>query len=186
MALIDTRCTVCEAITEDVVRPAAMWPATPPCQCGGQTEQIHLPPRTRWTPDPVVVYQNPADGSFRFPPDTTSKSTAMYDKLGYTRVELRGSQDVRRFEKHMNAHERRQMERRNEREQEQRERGEKERRGELHQRMQSMSRFGRDLARAAMAQTDNRPRKYAGDAGFRVSVYSDDRSTVGRDPRGRN
>ena len=100
MPLIDLRCAdeTCDTLRLDYPRPLADWPDTPPCEtCGGPTEQAHLPPRTRWTVDPVVVYKAP-DGTFRFPGDTDGSGSAKYHQMGYERVELRSAADVRRFE----------------------------------------------------------------------------------------
>ena len=105
MPLIDVTCPACDRV-EETFRHNSDWPNTPACsKCGGPTTQIHLPSFSRASAvDPVIVYQAP-DGTFRFPPDTNTASTAMYDKQGLTRIELRGFADVRRFEKHMNASE---------------------------------------------------------------------------------
>jgi hypothetical protein len=189
MALIDVRCLTCGHVFE-AVRLAKDWPATPPCEeCQQPTEQTHLPKQVRWTPDPVVIYQAP-DGSMRFPPDTTSTSTAMYDKKGFTRIELRGFADVRRFEKYMNAHERSIAERKVEQRQAQLEAVRKERHSEIRRGMEQgfqvpdeqgrmrtvrLGEFARDVMREAVNRT-NQKRMRVHDPGFRVSAYSQNHS----------
>ena len=197
MALIDIRCPACDRIKE-VVRAVADWPQTPPCaNCGGPTEQIHLPSATRRRPvDPVVVYQAP-DGTFRFPPDITSASTAMYDQQGMTRIELRDWADVRRFEHHFNATEMSQVHRRLERQQEAHERAEKERRTEARRCLEQGFRIpevddrgvptgrlqtvrltpkGRAILEAAQRHNDAKGGPRAKEVGFHIEAYSDDRS----------
>lgn len=174
MALINIRCTN-DHVTE-VNRPAADWPATPPCPtCAAPTEQIHLPRQTTWTLDPVVVYRAP-DGSIRFPGDTSGIATAKYDRLGYDRIELRSAAEVRRFESHMDRIEYAHAERRAERLQALREARESENRSELFHRMQSMSARGRAIARAAIERNNAKPSARASAPGFHVDVYSNDRS----------
>lgn len=185
MSLIDIRCV--NDHLHEVNRPAADWPNTPVCPtCGAPTEQIHLPPQTTWTLDPVVVYRAP-DGSIRFPGDTTGVATAKYDRLGYERVELRSAAEVRRFEAHMEKTEFAHAQRRAERLQALRERRESELRSELFHRMHTMSPFGRAVARAAIARNNAKPVARARESGFHVDVYSNDRSNrdESRGPDGR-
>lgn len=206
MALIDVHCHACDRI-EEVNRFAKDWPTTPSCSaCGSETEQIHLPSFMRGhSVDPVVVYQAP-DGSFRFPPDTTTSSTAMYDQKGFTRMELRGWADVRRFESQMNASQLSEVRRRVERQQESFELGEKERRSEIRRGLEQgfqvpetddrgrltgrmrtvrLSGRGRDIMRAAIANNDRKGGPKAHEVGFRVEAYSDGSSNREADPRGR-
>lgn len=186
MALIDLRCLTC-GHTFEAHRAIADWPATPPCEsCGAATEQQLLPPRTRWTVDPVVVFRAP-DGTFRFPGDANGASAAAYARQGFDRIELRNVADVRHFEHHMNARELSLAHRRVERLQQMREQRESETRSELRRLMPSMSAFGRALARAAQGRNDAKPRERARDAGFHVDVYSNDRSNrdESRDAQGR-
>lgn len=206
MALIDTHCPKCDRV-EAVYRRASDWPRTPPCsKCEGPTQQIHLPSYMRGTPvDPVVVYQAP-DGTLRFPPDTTSSSTKMYDDKGFTRIELRGFMDVRRFEKYMNTAELSKVRQRVERQQEQHERAESERRsevrrgleqgfqvpeqnerGELTGRMKTvrLSERGRAIMRAAMDNNDRKGGPKTHEVGFHVEAYSHDSSNRESDARNR-
>lgn len=164
-----------------------MHPQTPVCPtCGAETEQVFLPKQSQWSIDPVIVYKA-HDGSFRFPGDPNSLATKQYDAHGYERIELRSAADVRRFESQMNARELSRAQRRVERLQEGRERREHELRGNLRQAMQSMSPFGRAVARAAMAKNDAKPREYAREIGFHVDVFSNSRSNreESRDAQGR-
>lgn len=186
MALIDVRCTA--GHETEVHRPVADWPATPPCPtCGAATEQYHPPPRARVSPDPVVVFYDPASKSYRFPGDPSGAYAARCAAEGMQRIELRGFADVRRFETQMNRHEYSRAMRRVERQQQFREEREKHLRSELRSRMASMSERGRNLARQAMRMNDAKPRERAREAGFHVEVYSLDRSSrmESRDPHGR-
>ena len=206
MALIDTRCKSCDRV-EEVYRHNSDWPKTPPCSnCGGETEQVHLPSYMKaGSIDPVVVYQAP-DGTFRFPPDTTTSSTAMYDKQGMTRIELRGWTDVRRFEKHFNQQEMSQVRRRVERQQEQFEAGEKERRSQIRHgleqgfqipeqdekgrptgRMQTvrLTPYGRAIMQASIDMNDRKGGPRVRETGFYSEAYQNNASNREMDPRGR-
>jgi len=205
MSLIDVRCS--DGHVSEVYRHNSDWPKTPPCPtCEKPTEQIHLPQSQRArSVDPVVVYQAP-DGTFRFPPDISTSSTAMYDKLGYTRIECRGAAEVRKFEKQWSKKEMSQVRRRIERQQEQYERGESERRSEIRRgleqgfqipiqddkgnwtgRMQTvrLSEQGRDIMRASMDLNDRKGGPKVKEAGCFVEAYSVDRSNRAEDPRRR-
>ncbi len=207
MSLIDVVCHACDDRVEEVYRKAVDHPKTPPCsKCGGPTEQIHLPSYMRGHPvDPVVVYQAP-DGTFRFPPDTTTSSTAMYDKKGFTRIELRGFADVRRFEKHMNAAELSQVRRQVERKAEQFEQNEKERRSEVRRGLEQgfqmperdekgqltgrtqtvrLSPYARDIMRAAMDRNDQKGGPKVKEPNFYSDAYSNSASNRDPDPTGR-
>jgi len=184
MALIDVVCE--QGHVSEVVRMAADWPTTPPCPtCQAPTEQTMLPRATQWTVEPVIVYKAP-DG-YRFPGDANGRVAKDYEKMGYERVELRGSQEVRRFEKHMNQREFSKAMRKAENEQRARETRESANRSELRHQMKHFSEAGKDLARAAMANNDRRPREYAKSAEFHSDIYSFDRSNreESRDAQGR-
>ena len=186
MPLIDIRCKSCEHINE-VMRPLAMHPATPPCpDCEGETEQIHLPPSVSRSVDPVVVFKAP-DGTYRFPGDATGAMASQYERQGYDRVEIRGAVEMRRFEAHMNKVEYSRAQRRFEHRQEARERREHEQRAELFSRIKYMSAIGRDVARAAMARNDAKPVERASEPGFHNDAYSNFRSSrdESRDSYGR-
>jgi hypothetical protein len=177
MALIDVRCVTetCGKVFEHY-RPASEWPKTPPCEtCGGPTEQAHFPKAVNWTMDPIVVYRAP-DGSFRFPGDAHDAGAGKYDRLGYERMELRSAADVRRFESQATAHDSSLAQRRFEQQQAQREAREKTNRSELYRQMPSMTRFGRELARTAIARNDGKPLKRAHAGGVVSEVMSYDRS----------
>jgi len=175
LALIDLECTNGH-VSENTYRPAKDWQTTPPCpECGAPTERIYLPPRVQWTVDPVVVYQAP-DGTIRFPGAKEGLSNKSYERKGFQRIEIRGAAEMRRFEKHMNVRERSIMARKVENQQRAREHREQILRGELRQQMQSMTRRGRDLARAAMRMNDNKPREHTKDANFISECYSFDHS----------
>ena len=176
MALIDIRCKADPEHVHEVYRPLVDYPATPVCpDCGAETEQAHLPPRARWHIDPIVVFQA-HDGTFRFPGDLSGPMTAQYRRQGYQEVELRTSADVRRFEGHINEGQRSVDERRVEHRQEMQERREATSRSDLRHAMRSMTRYGRDVARATMAHNDGKPRQRPRDGGFHVEVMSFDHS----------
>lgn len=185
MALIDVRCP--EGHTHEVYRSVADWPKTPACPtCDKPTEQVHLPKRVQWRADPIIVFKG-HDGQYRFPGDPQGAVAAGYARDGFERIELRDAADVRRFEKHMNAHEFRRASRRAEIQQRMREHRESLSRSDLRALMQSMSPAGRAIARAAMRRNDGKPREHAKEAGFHSEVYSNDRSNrdESRDAQGR-
>lgn len=179
MALIDVECTLdtCAHVTENHYRRAADWQVLPPCEkCGAPTQRIFLPPRTTWTAAPVVVFRAP-DGSFRYPGAADGIAVKSYEKLGYDRVELRGFADVRRFERTVNQQERARMAAHVEARHRGRLLQESTTRPELYRHMKTMSNAGRDVARAAVELGNARPQEQTSDPGFRVEVYSDDRSS---------
>jgi hypothetical protein len=190
MPLIDIKCTAepC-GLTSEVMRPLKDWPAVPPCpHCGAEAERIYLP-TTRSRVPAVIVYQMP-DGSYRFPGGPETPATHAYDRQGGTRIELRGWQEVRPFEKHMNDLERRTIAHRFEREHQQKEAGARLRRSELYRQLPSMTDGGQAFARAVMQRNDHnaqhtKPRAY--DPGFHVEAFSNTRSNrdEGRDAHGR-
>lgn len=185
MPLIDVRCA--NGHESEVQRPLAMYPATPACPvCQAATEQYHPPPRARWTVDPVIVFRAP-DGTFRFPGDAAGTQAGRYRDQGFEQIELRGHADVRRFEKQMNEREYARAQRRVEIAQHNREIRESRNRSELRHLMQSMTRFGRDVARAAMDRNNQKPGMRAHEPGFRVEAYSEYRSNreESRDSQGR-
>lgn len=185
MALIDITCS--NGHIHEVYRAAADWPKTPDCpDCASPTEQIHRPRQTTWSVEPVVVFKA-SDGTFRFPGDANGLSARNYEKQGLQRVEIRGAAEMRHFESTMNKSEYSRASRAVERKHAMREMREKESRSTLRQAMQSMSAYGRDLARAAMAQNDAKGRERASEAGFVSEVYSMDRSSreASRDEQGR-
>ena len=185
MPQIDVRCA--NGHETEVIRPLAMYPATPVCPiCSAATTQYHPPPRARWTPDPVVVFRGP-DGEIRFPGDPNGLSAANYQRQGFERIELRNAAEVRRFEQHMNRREFSRAARRMERRQAGRELRESHTRGELRAAMSRMTEFGRALAREAVRRNDAKPREYAKEAGFHVEAYSNYRSNreESRDAQGR-
>lgn len=175
MALLDVECQnghVCE-----VVRAAKDWQTTPPCpECGEPTERVFLPPRVRWSVDPVIVFRAP-DGTHRFPGDSSGQSAAAYQKLGYERVEIRGAAEMRHFERTMSRAEYAQAQRRTERMAEAREQQIKARHSELRNMMQGMSERGKALARAAMDATNAKPAPRARESGFHSEIYNSDRSS---------
>ncbi len=209
MPLYDLKCQAeaCGILFETYI-PLTEFPKNPSCpKCSGPTaKDLNRRPVDRGTiVDPVVVYQAP-DGSFRFPPDTTTSSTAMYDQKGFKRIELRGWTDVRRFEGFMNKAELSNARRRVERQAEQHERMESQRRSEVRRGLEQgfqvpetdergqrtgrtktvrLSERGRAIMQAAIANNDRKGGPRVHDPGFHVEVYSQDRSNRHSDPRRR-
>lgn len=187
MPLLWARCTANPDHLHELNRPIAMWPDMPTCpDCAAPTEHDLSVGRRSSYVDPIVLFQGP-DGQVRFVGDPNGRSAGDYAKQGFTRIELRGAAEVRRFEQHMNKHEFSRAARKAENQQRMREERESVNRSELRSRMQSMSRVGRDFARHAMAKNDAKPREYAKEAGFHSDVYSNDRSNreASRDEQGR-
>jgi hypothetical protein len=206
--LYDLRCvdSNCNVLFETYIA-LTEWPKNPSCpKCSGPTEKdLNRRPVDRGTVDPVVIYQAP-DGTFRFPPDISSSSTAMYEGKGYQRIELRGWTDVRRFESHMNKAELSNVRRRVEQQAERHERMESERRSEIRRGLEQgfqvpetddrgrptgrlktvrLSPRGRAIMQAAIDNNDRKGGPRAHDPGFHVEAYSQDRSNRDADPRRR-
>lgn len=187
MPLLWARCTANPDHLYEVNRPLAMYPDMPPCPaCAAPTTHDLNVGRAQSQVEPVVLFRGP-DGQVRFVGDANGISAHQYAKQGFERIEIRGAAEMRRFEKHMNKHEYARSCRRAERAQEHREEREKVMRGQLRNLMPTMTRFGRDLARAAMNKNDNKPRERGKEAGFHSDVYSNDRSNreASRDAQGR-
>ncbi len=191
MALIDVRCLApdCGHLFE-AYRVALPWPQkdpVPPCEkCASEdTEQAHLPKRTRWHVDPVVVFRAP-DGTCRFPGEADGVSARQYAAQGYTEITIRGAAEMRAFEGRMNHEEQSRANQAFERREQQRETSESSRRSGLRDEMRTMTAYGRDLAREAMSQA-NGIRRAPHQVGFHSEVYSNDRSNRddSRDARGR-
>jgi hypothetical protein len=123
-----------------------------PCpKCEGPSVKTYIPTGASTTADPIIVFRAP-DGTPRFPGDAKGLSAATYERMGYTRVDLRGWADVRRFEA--------------------------QDRGQRTGRMKTvrMSAAGADIMRAVMARNDAKERPRARDAGFHSDVYANNRS----------
>jgi hypothetical protein len=133
--------------------------------------------------DAVVIYQTP-DGQYRVPGDSQTRTTQMYDRLGYTRIECKSLGEVRRLTAKMNAADRRIVERRTERKQQEHEERQARDRGELRQAMQSMSPAGRAVAMAAMERNNRKSiRSYDPGSHFEFAEYN--ASNRERDSKGR-
>jgi putative FmdB family regulatory protein len=185
MPIYVQECGTCAESFEHI-RAISQIDNNPPCPCGGETHRILRPSTNSGYVDAVVVYQAP-DGSVRFPGMGEGRSVAYYKSLGFTRREIRGAADMRRFEGQMNARERSIMARKLERKLEMREQRESHMRSQLRGLMTSMTPLGRDLARAAMRANDHKPRERTADANFHSEVYSFNRSNrdASRDRDGR-
>lgn len=188
MTLIDVRCLAPDCgHVYPTMRPISDWPTVPPCEkCdSADTEQAHLPKRTQWSVKPVIVFRAP-DGTCRFPGEADGMSARQYAAMGYTEVSIRNATEMRSFEGRMNVEEQSRANQAFERKEQQRERSESARRSDLRDEMRKMTPYGRDLARAAMAQT-NGVQRTAHQVGFHSEVYNVDRSNRddSRDEKGR-
>ena len=187
MPLLWARCKTNPDHLNELMRPLAMWPDMPKCpDCGGDTEHDLAVGQYQVKGDPIILFQGP-DGQVRFVGDANGVSAGNYRAQGFREIRLHGVGEVRQFERHMNKHEYSRAARRAERMQQHREEREKVMRGQLRNLMPTMTRFGRDLARAAMRKNDDKPRERGRDAGFHSDVYSNNRSNreASRDAQGR-
>ena len=184
MPIISFICETCGPFEQYRSIHSTDCPPCPTCGSGSQRHWITAAPSH--APAPVIVYRAP-DGSYRYPGDGSGLYAQKCERDGFTRVELRGWADVRRFEKDANRQERSKIEAKIEREQAVTEHAERQRRSDLFQKMSGMSTFGRDLARAAVEMNNRKPGPRTYDSGLHVSAYSDDRSNRddSRDDRGR-
>ena len=113
--------------------------------------------------DPVVVFQD-ANGNHRVPGRSDVPTPA-----GYQRVELKTLAEVRRFEREVGVKSYQRHELAAAKDSAACEAARAKLRGELRMDMQQMSEKGRDFARFAMQQTNDRPRKrYSSDAHLEV------------------
>lgn len=207
MPLIDTRCKTCDAVHEQM-RPLSMHPATPPClDCGGETEQIHLPKAIAWNAEPIIVFRAP-DGSMRFPGDRNGLSAKNYRDQGFQEVEIRGATEMRRFEGAMDRVEYSRAQRKIEHLQQQREASNARRAADIRHGLEQGFRLperdargrrtgkmvtvrlgarGRDIMREAQRTGDRRQGHSFSGANFHNEAYSFDRSNrdESRDAQGR-
>lgn len=155
-----------------------------PCPSCGRFVQMGMWPTCRNNPDdhgwaiasnaqrfdPVVIHFNPKTNDYRFPGSTDAKVPA-----GFMKQELRTSHEVRKFESRFNAQESAKIGQSVAMRHYQTQMRQRDRRAALRQQMQHMSPFGRDFARVAMEQNDNkRPRSF--DPNFHIEAFSFDRS----------
>lgn len=199
MPIYVQECDNCAATFEDI-RSIRMIEQNPPCKTCNQPTHRTLRPHTNTSyVDPVIVYQAP-DGSMRFPGMGEGRSIAHYTKLGYTRHEIRGAADMRRFEGQMNKREHSIMARKVERRHMMREAREAMTRSDIRHGLDQgflmpelkndggrivrtgkmvrvhLSERGRDMMRAAMRHNDGKPRERTADANFHSEIYSFNRS----------
>lgn len=190
--------------------PSGEVPPCPVCQTPGETDWSVWRNENRTTVPPIIVFQAP-DGSMRFPGTSDGPSAKRYESLGYTRVELRGFADVRRFEGKVNQQEMSKIQRRVERQQQALAIGEARRRSDLFHgfrhgfqipetviarngehvktgRMKTvhLSARAKDIG-ALLIERNNQKRVHSHEPGFFVEAYSNNRSNrdESRDERGR-
>jgi hypothetical protein len=121
--------------------------------------------------DPIVIHVD-SQGNKRFPASPDAPVPP-----GFEKRELRTVREVREFERTVNREERQRWDETRIREEMTFDPQRRERHRELRSEMQHMTPFGRAFAEYAMQQTNGKTRG-SFDAGFRVSVFSDDRSNM--------
>ena len=170
MVLHDFRCPHCEKVFEKMVA----WDVeTNPCECGKEAKRVFISHREYRAQsfDPVLVYKD-KDGNIKFPGRNEGRTPE-----GYEPVYLRTTSEVRSFERQMNQRER-------ERYFQHKEKVDgnfapilSARRRELYSRMQQMSEAGRDFARTAIRDSDERPSVNTRfDPGFHIEAFSNNSS----------
>ena len=120
---------------------------------------------------PSVIFRD-AKGNVQFP-----GRSADQPPKGYTRVELRSSREVFRFEREMDMRCKREHDRSAEAEARRAAEVRGKLRGELRSMMQHMTPYGRDFARAAMDRNDRAPTK-SYDPGFHLPVFHFNSSNI--------
>lgn len=116
--------------------------------------------------DPVVYFEN-ADGKTRIPGRSDTPTPP-----GYQRVELKTLAEVRSFERRLGQRDYEQHEQSAARDSAACEVARTKLRRELRSEMERMSNEGRDFARYAIEQTNNRPRRRFDPRGVRIEVFS--------------
>ncbi len=141
-----------------------------PCRQDGCNETAHLVflPRTfrnAQFAQPIVVFKNTKTGKFRFPGKADNPTPT-----GFERLEIRSVAEARKFEKHMNLKEKERYEQRKIMDEIEMAPVRDYMRAELRKKMEHFSPFGRAFAEAAIKETNERPRNYNFDPGFRIEV----------------
>ena len=148
-----------------------MWDTHKPCPtCKKPSEQVHLPGVTLAEFKTPIVVHVAADGAVRFPASTDAPVPK-----GFEKKELRSIREIEQFERRVNLHLRAEAEQHAENEERHYSAVRESNRSDLRQRMQGMSQFGKDFARFAMEQNNNRKRKPL-DVGFFTEILHMDRS----------
>lgn len=145
-------------------------PECPYSHCRETTVQTYHASRPKdWAIQPVVLHVD-KKGNVRFPGHANGKIPR-----GFERVELKTLAEIQAFEHKMNHNLSCEAQQHQENEEKFFAPLRAKLRGELRQKMQSMSRTGRDFARYAMAVNDARERKKT-DVGFHIQVLHFDAS----------
>lgn len=138
--------------------------------CQEVTLQTYTPERAKnWAIKPIVIHVG-EDGKVRFPGDEHARVPK-----GFNRVELKSLSEIRAFEKEMNQKFSSEAARHHENEERHFEAVRAQLRGDLRQRMQTMSAFGRAFAQFCIDANNQRRRK-SSDVGFQVQVINFDQS----------
>jgi hypothetical protein len=146
-------------------------PEGPNYACFCETVQTYTPSRPKdWAIKAIVVHVG-ADGAVRFP----GHENARVPK-GFNRVELKTLSEIQAFERQVNQKLSSEASRHIENEERHFEGVRARLRGELRQRMQSMSPFGRAFAQLAIEMNNSRRRKKS-DVGFNVDILNNDNSS---------
>ncbi len=179
--MADYLCESCGLHFDQYVKrePPEEWP----CECGATAKRTFDPALTMRRPinlnaqsfDPVVVHRD-AEGNIRFPGHTHAPVPP-----GFQKVELRTVREVRALEREMNHRESARALDHITREEMAFSADRADRRSDLTASMRHMSPFGRDFARVAMQQMDERRRtsRRTGEAGFYVECLTQDSSNRG-------
>ncbi len=132
--------------------------------CFCVTEQTYTPSRPKdWAIKPVVVHLG-ADGAVRFPANEHAPVPQ-----GFNRVELKTLGEIETFERQVNQKLSSEAALHHEHEEQHFAALRAQLRGELRQRMQTMSPFGRDFAQFCIEENNRRARKKS-DVGFHLEV----------------
>jgi len=180
MPMCDFRCDACGETFERFFHPSEAGAIDKRrCECGAIATryfEYKRPHSYAGLQDAVVLHQD-VDGHYLVPAHKDAPVPP-----GCTKVEFRSVQEIRRVEQQMNAHERGKWERQQEREQAAFAEEHGVNRGELIRRMGTMSNKGRDLARLAIEQGNNRPaRRYRGEVHFEAFSMDASNREAGRD-----
>jgi hypothetical protein len=170
MILHDHRCPKCGKVFERMVR----WDEERvKCECGGDASRIFISHREYRAQsfDPVLVFRDKS-GHLRFP----GRNQGAPPK-GYEPVLLRTTSEVRKFEREVNAKERKRYFEHKERQEKRFEQWISDSRSELRAKMRHMSGYGRAIAEASMQENDrNSGIDMRFDPQFRIEAFSDDAS----------
>src|SRR5437763_10638497 len=162
----------------EIVVPVSLHQDHPPCPregCGELTVQTYTVSKPKdWAIKPIVVHVGEG-GKVRFPAHENAPVPE-----GFNRVELKTLPEIAAFERQINQKLSAEASEHYENEERHFSEVQSRLRGELRQRMQGMSAFGRDFAEFCIAMNNSRKRKKS-DVGFHVEILNFDASN--REPQ---